>query len=401
LRRSSEKARIVTKGKKVLLGITGSIAAYKAVEIARRLTESGASVTAVMTEAAARFITPVTFEAVTGNKAYSDLFSEPLSHISLPEESDLFIIAPATANIIGKYASGIADDLLSSIVLAYEGPLLVAPAMNSKMYNNPIVQRNIKTLSKIGVGFIGPCTGGLACGEEGVGRMSDPAEIVEAAISALSEKDLAGQRIIVTAGPTVEPIDPVRFLSNRSSGRMGYEIARAASRRGADVTLISGPSALEPPAGVSFTKVDTAARMKDEVMKKYRRCDAVIMAAAVSDFAPSSTGRKKIRKGDLTSLKLRRSPDILEELGKKKGRRILVGFAAESGRDIKSATAKIKAKNLDLIVLNDITEEGAGFDVDTNIVTIIDQKGNAVDHPKMKKIEIADIILDRIKELGR
>jgi phosphopantothenoylcysteine decarboxylase/phosphopantothenate--cysteine ligase len=358
-------------------------------------------VTVVMTESATRFITPVTFEAVTGNRVYSNLFSEPLSHISLPEEADLFLIAPATANMIGKYASGIADDLLSSIVLAYDGPLLVAPAMNSKMYNNPIVQKNIKALSNIGVDFIGPCSGGLACGDEGVGRMSAPAGIVEAAISALTDKDLAGRRIVVTAGPTVEPIDPVRFLSNRSSGRMGYEIARAAVRRGADVTLVSGPSALEPPAGVSLLKVKTAIDMRDAVMKKSLRCDAVIMAAAVSDFTPSSIAVTKVRKGELPSLKLKRSPDIIQELGKKKGKRILVGFAAETSRDIKSASGKIKSKNLDLIVLNNITEEGAGFDVDTNIVTIIDKKGVVVDYPKMKKIEIADIILNSIKKLSK
>lgn len=388
-------------GKNILLCVTGSIAAYKSVEIARRLTGSGNSVSVVMSGAATHFISPLTFETVTGNKVYSDLFDEPLSHIILPENADLLLIAPATANIIGKFASGIADDLLSTILLAYEGPVIIAPAMNSKMFSNPIVKKNIKTLSKLGISFIGPGSGSLACRDEGVGRMSDPEEITEAVISELAVKDLKGCRVLVTAGPTIEPVDPVRFLSNRSSGRMGYEIARAALRRGADVTLISGPSSLKPPFGVSLFKVESTEEMRKIVLKKYRSCDSVIMAAAVSDFSPSATGRKKIKKSELSALKLKRTPDILKELGTKKGKRMLVGFAAESSRDIKSATAKIKAKNLDMIVLNDITKKGAGFDVDTNIVTIINRKGEAVDYPKMKKIEIADIILDRIKELSK
>ncbi|MBI4825874.1 MAG: bifunctional phosphopantothenoylcysteine decarboxylase/phosphopantothenate--cysteine ligase CoaBC [Nitrospirae bacterium] len=386
-------------GKNILLCVTGSIAAYKSVGIARRLTESGASVSVVMTGASERFITPLTFEAVTGNKVFSGLFAEPLSHISLPENTDLILIAPATANIIGKYAAGIADDMLTTILLAYDGPLLIAPAMNSKMYNNPIVKKNIKYLSGLGVKFIGPESGSLACGDTGVGRMSDPEDIVEAALNELSPKDLKGRKIVVTAGPTIESIDPVRFISNRSSGKMGYEIARAAARRGADVALVSGPSALKPPAGVSFYKVESASDMKDAVDKKFRSCNALIMTAAVSDFTPYAASGSKIKKGGLASLKLKQSPDILKELGKKKGGRMLVGFAAESSKDIASAKKKLKEKNLDMIVLNDITKKDAGFNVDTNIVTIIDRNGNAADYPKMMKSGIADIILNRMMEL--
>lgn len=386
-------------GMNILLCVTGSIAAYKSVGIARRLTDSGASVRVVMTRASARFITPLTFEAVTGNKVSADLFDEPLGHISLPEDADLILIAPATANIIGKYAAGIADDLLTSILLAYDGPVLVAPAMNSKMYSNPIVQKNIKYLSSLGVKFIGPASGHLACGDKGIGRMSDPDDIVEAALSELSPKDLKGRNIIVTAGTTIEPIDPVRFISNRSSGKMGYEMARAASRRGADVTLISGSSSIKPPAGVSFIKVESASDMKDAVNKKFSSCDTVIMTAAVSDFTPSAVSAGKIKKGDIQSLKLKPSSDILKELGKKKGGRFLVGFAAESSKDMSSAKKKLKEKNLDMIVLNDITKKDAGFNVDTNIVTIIDRNGSSADYPKMLKSDLAHIIINRMLEL--
>ncbi len=389
----------MTKGKSVLLCVTGSIAAYKSVEIARRLTESGAAVRVVMTRSAAQFVSPLTFEALTGNKVNSELFSDPLSHISLPDEADLLLIAPATANILGKFASGIADDLLSSLLLAYEGPLLIAPAMNSKMFKHPMVKKNIKRLSKIGVGFIGPCTGSLACGDEGVGRMSDLADIVEASMSALTVKDLSGRKILVTAGPTVEPVDSVRFISNRSSGKMGYAVALAASRRGAEVTLVSGPSGQKVPYGVKAHNVQTAEEMQKAAIKHFAKCDTLVMAAAVADFTPASIRDDKIRKGDISSIKLKKTPDILKELGLKKGSKFLIGFAAESSKDIESAKKKLKSKNLDLIILNDISAKGAGFDVDTNIVTVIDKGGDTIDYPMMKKIEIADIILDRMLAL--
>ncbi len=383
----------------ILLGVTGSIAAYKSVDIARRLIENGAHVQVVMTEAACRFITSYTFEAITGKPVYSNLFEDPFSHINLSKEAHLFIIAPATANTINKFSCGIADNLLSNLWLTYEGPVLIAPAMNSRMYRNPIVKKHIKELKKSGVQFIGPVSGSLACGEEGEGRMVEVAEIIEAAEAALANKDMTGQNILVTAGPTVEPIDPVRFISNRSSGKMGYAIAKAALRRGADVTLISGPSSLNPPAGVSFISVERTSEMEAEVFKHLKKVTAVIMAAAVSDYSPSETAKVKLRKNDEMFLKLKKNADILRELGKKKGNRVLVGFAAESGKDINSASTKLKEKNLDLIVLNDISCEGAGFDVDTNIVTIIDRKGNVTDYPLMKKIEVADVILDTMLQV--
>ncbi|HBH61874.1 MAG TPA: bifunctional phosphopantothenoylcysteine decarboxylase/phosphopantothenate--cysteine ligase CoaBC [Nitrospiraceae bacterium] len=388
------------RDRNILLGVTGSIAAYKSVDIARRLIENGAYVKVVMTEASSRFITPYVFEAVTGNQVCTDLFKEPFNHIHLSKEAHLFIIAPATANTINKLSCGIADNLLSNLWLTYEGPALIAPAMNYRMYRSPIVKKHIRDLKQSGVQFVGPVSGSLACGEEGEGRMVEVPQIVEAAAKALSKKDLTGQHILITAGPTVEPIDPVRYMSNRSSGKMGYAIARAALRRGADVTLISGPSSQEPPEGVSFISVERASEMEAAVFKQFKKATSVIMAAAVSDYSPSDPARVKLRKKDVMSLKLKKNTDILRELGKKKGRRVLVGFAAESGKDIKSAITKLKEKNLDLIVLNDISRKDAGFDVDTNVVTIINRKDRINEYPLMKKIEIADIILDRMREIG-
>ena len=388
------------RNKNILLGVTGSIAAYKSVDMARRLIGEGADVRVVMTSAACRFITPYTFEILTGNPIHIDLFGEPFSHINLSKEADLFIIAPVTANTINKLSCGIADNLLSNLWLTYEGPALMAPAMNSRMYRNPIVKKHITELRKSGVKFVGPVSGSLACGEEGEGRMVDVQDIVEAAISALTSPDLVGWNILVTAGPTLEPVDPVRFISNRSSGKMGYAIARAALRRGADVTLISGPSCLKPPAGALFVPVEKTSEMETAVFKYLSKSTAVIMAAAVSDFAPSKAAKVKLKKSDVMTLNLKKNTDILLKLGKEKGKRVLIGFAAESGKDIKSAKAKLKGKNLDLIVLNDILQEGAGFDVETNVVTLIERKGHVEEYPIMKKIEVADIILNRLPALN-
>lgn len=389
------------RDRNVLLGVTGSIAAYKSVDIVRRLVESGAHVKVVMTEASCRFITPYIFEAVTGNHVFTDLFSDPFSHINLSKEADLFIIAPATANTISKISCGIADNLLTNLWLTYEGPVLIAPAMNSRMYRSPILKKHIRDLKQSGVQFVGPVSGSLACGEEGEGRMVEAAVIVEAAAAALSKKDLTGQNILITAGPTVEPIDPVRYISNRSSGKMGYALAKAALRRGADVTLISGPSSQEPPAGVSFIPVERASEMLNEVFNQFQKATSVIMTAAVSDYTPSDISEVKLRKKDEMSLKLKKNTDILRELGKKKGGRVLVGFAAESGKDMKSAVAKLKEKNLDLIVLNDISRKDAGFNVDTNAVTLINRNGRITEYPVMKKIEVADIILDNMLEVSK
>lgn len=387
------------KDRNILLGVTGSIAAYKAVDIARRLKDEGANVKVVMTDAACRFITPYTFEAVTGNPVHVDLFKDTFSHINLTRESDLFIIAPATANTINKLSCGIADNLLSNLWLTCEGPALIAPAMNYRMYRNPTVTKHIKDLKKLGVQFIGPESGSLACGEEGKGRMVDIPVIVEAAISALVKKDLSGRNILVTAGPTIEPLDPVRFISNRSSGKMGYALARAALRRGAKVTLISGPSHLPCPEAANLITVKRASEMETAVFKHLPKAQYVIMAAAVSDFTPLKSLKVKVKKSDITTLDLKKNIDILKKAGKKKGGRILIGFAAETGNGLDSATSKLREKNLDLIVLNDVSKKGAGFDVDTNIVTIIDKKGKIVEYPLMKKIDVANIILDKIIEL--
>ena len=383
-------------GSNILLGITGSIAAYKAADLARRLMDAGAKVRVVMTEAACRFIPPYTLEAITGNDVHVDLFKDPYSHISLAAESDLFIIAPATANTINKLACGLADNLLSNLWLTYDGPSVIAPAMNTRMYNNRIVRSNIKDFKKTGVEIVGPAKGSLACGEEGEGRMSEVSEIVEAAMSVMTPHDLKGQNIMITAGPTQEPVDPVRYISNRSSGKMGYALATAAKRRGAEVTLISGPCSLHPPHGVSVVHTKTAEEMEKAVFRHLDKATTVIMSAAVSDFRVDSTAQNKLDKSDINSLKLKKTTDILKKLGTKKGKRFLIGFAAESGKNIKRATAKLKEKKLDLMVLNDISQEGAGFDGDTNIVTLIHKTGDTKDYPMMDKIEAAHIILDSI-----
>ncbi|MBI5097687.1 MAG: bifunctional phosphopantothenoylcysteine decarboxylase/phosphopantothenate--cysteine ligase CoaBC [Nitrospirae bacterium] len=380
----------------ILLGVTGSISAYKAVDIARRLIDEGFSVQAVMTKAACNFITPLTFESLTGKSVLAGLFSNPYSHINLSKESRLLLIAPATANTINKLSCGIADDLLSNLWLTYVGPTLIAPAMNHRMYRHPSVQKSIKELQKSGVKFIGPVSGSLACGEEGEGRMADVATIVEAAISALTQKDLKGQNILVTAGPTIESIDPVRFISNRSSGKMGYAIAKAALRRGAKVTLISGPTSQMPPENVSFVSVEKASEMETAVLRHLPKATAVIMAAAVADFTPAIIDKLKLRKKDISAINLKKTSDILKKVGAKKGKRVVIGFAAETGKNIENAKKKLKEKNLDLIVLNDVTQKGAGFGIDTNIVTIIDRKGKITDYPLMKKIEVANVILDRM-----
>jgi phosphopantothenoylcysteine decarboxylase/phosphopantothenate--cysteine ligase len=390
----------VLEEKNILLGVTGSIAAYKSVDLARRLMEEGANVNVVMTEAASRFITPYTLEAVTRKPVHIDLFENPFDHLDLPNNTDLFIIAPATANTINKLSCGIADDLISNIWLAYGGKALIAPAMNARMYRNRLVQNNIMELNKHGVDFVGPVSGSLACGEEDIGRMSEVPEIVEAAITALAPKDLAGQKIVVTAGPTIEPIDPVRYISNRSSGKMGYAVAKAALRRGATVTLISGPSGLKPVAGAAMINVETASQMEAALTKNLTKADAVIMAAAVADFSPHPKAKVKLEKSVINSLTLKRNTEIIQKLGKKKGKFKLIGFAAETGNNIDNAVKKLRKKNLDLIVLNDVTQKGAGFDVDTNIITIINKKGDAVEYPLMKKIQAADVILDQIASIS-
>jgi phosphopantothenoylcysteine decarboxylase/phosphopantothenate--cysteine ligase len=390
--------RKVLRNKSILLGVTGGVAAYKAVDLIRRLREEGSSVTVIMTEAAKNFITPLSLEVASQDRVYSDLFSNPMAHITLPFNADVMVIAPATANIIGKFARGIADDLLSTSLLSFRGKVIIAPSMNWRMYENPVFQENLRYLLSRGVIQVGPEKGGLACGEEGLGRMSDVSEIVESIKSSLTKKDLLKEKVIVTAGPTREYLDPVRFISNRSSGRMGYAIAGAALRRGAEVTLISGHSSLSPPKGVNFIPVETAADMFEAVNKELNLSTVLIMSAAVSDFMPSKKFKNKIEKSGELLLKLNKTPDILSEVGKKKNRPFIIGFAAEAGRGVERAEKKLKEKNMDMIIFNDVTEVGSGFDVDTNKVVIID-KEKKIKLPLMSKNSVADAILDRLVEI--
>lgn len=390
--------RKVLKNKSILIGVTGGIAAYKAIDLIRRLREEGSSVTVIMTEAAKNFVTPLSLEVASQNKVYSDLFTNPMSHIMLPAHADVMVIAPATANIIGKFAKGIADDLLSTCLLSFRGKIVIAPSMNWRMYENPAFQHNLKTLLFRGFIQVGPEKGTLACGEEGMGRMADTVDIIEAIESSLTKKDLSHERILVTAGPTREYLDPIRFLSNRSSGKMGYAIARAALRRGAEVTLISGHSSLDQPKGVKFISVETAEDMLHAVTKELHLSTVLVMSAAVSDFMPSEKAKEKIEKPDELLLRLSRTPDIISEVSKKKNKPFVIGFAAETEGKINNARRKLKEKNMDMIIFNDVTEAGSGFDVDTNRVVIIDREKES-DLPLLSKDSVADAILDRMVEI--
>ena len=392
------------KGKKIVLGVTGGIAAYKAAELVRELVRSGAEVFVVMTRSAQEFITPLTLQTLSGNKVATDLFSlleeSEIGHISLADRADILVIAPATANIIGKIAGGIADDMLSTVVMATQAPVLLAPAMNVHMWENSVTQENIQKLRARGYHFIDPEAGELACGYEGKGRLAEIPAIVEEVQTLLSPKDYSGETLLVTAGPTEEPIDPVRFLSNRSSGKMGFAVSRAARRRGAQVTLVSGPTALTPPPHLRFIPVRTAAQMREAVLENLQAASIVVMAAAVSDFRPQGTREEKIKKSKANlNLPLELNPDILYEAGQKKGTRLLIGFAAETHDLLQNAQQKLAEKNLDLIVANDVSLPGAGFAVDTNIVKLIDRRGNIEELPLMGKEEVADLVLDRVVKL--
>lgn len=392
------KEKRVLRNKSILHGVTGGVAAYKAVDLIRRLREEGTSVTVIMTEAAKKFVTPLSLEIASQNRVYSDLFSDPVIHITLPAHADIMIIAPATANTIAKFARGIADNLLSTCLLSFTGKIVIAPSMNWRMYENPIFQENLKYLLSRGIIQVGPEKGSLACGEEGMGRMSETAEIIETIKSAISPKDLTREKVIVTAGPTREYLDPIRFVSNRSSGKMGYAIARAAVRRGAEVTLISGPSALSQPRGVKFVSVETAVEMFDAVNQELSSSTVLVMSAAVSDFMPAEKAEEKIEKSEELLLRLSQTPDILSEIGKRENRPFIIGFAAETGRKIERARSKLKEKNMDMIVLNDVTKAGSGFDVDTNSVVILDRE-KEISLPLLSKDSVAEAILDRLVQL--
>jgi phosphopantothenoylcysteine decarboxylase/phosphopantothenate--cysteine ligase len=394
------------KDKTVVIGVSGGIAVYKTLDVISRLKKLGVNVNVIMTKSATEFVTPLSFQSLSQNYVVCDMFEDPktwdVEHISLAKRADVFLMAPATANVIGKMANGIADDMLTTTVMATKAKVLIAPAMNTNMYENPIVQRNINTLKELGYNFVEPESGRLACGDIGKGKLATPETIVDEVVKLLSTKqDLKGKSIIITAGPTMESIDPVRFISNRSSGKMGYAIASQAINRGADVTLISGPTNLTPPQNLKkLIRIESAKDMYDAVIENFDENEVIIKSAAVADYKPKDYSDKKIKKSnDDLSIELDRNKDIAYEIGKIKKDKILVGFAAETNDLIENAKGKVQKKNLDFIVANDLTKEGAGFGVDTNIVKIIDKQGNVTEYPKMKKEEVANVILDKITML--
>ena len=388
----------------VVLGVTGCIGAYKACEVLRELQRREADVRVVMTAAATRFVAPMTFEALSRHPVFHDQWAPgengDIRHISLADEADLLLVAPATANILGKFARGIADDPLSTLYLATRASVLVAPAMNVNMFEHPAVQENIATLRARGVGVVEPGSGYLACGWLGKGRLAEVGEIVEAALVMLARRrDLEGETVLVTAGPTVEDIDPVRFVSNRSSGRMGYRLAEAARDRGAKVILVSGPTSLEAPHGVEVLAVRSAEEMQQAVTERVGPATIVIAAAAVSDYRPAAASPSKIKKTDRSvKLELVRTPDILQGLGEAKGGRVLVGFAAETEDLVANAGKKLEAKNLDLVVANDVTA-GKAFGADANAVVLLRRDGARADVPLASKREVAERILDEVRAL--
>ncbi len=390
-------------GKNVVIGVSGGIAAYKACELVRLFKKANASVRVVMTKNAAEFVQPLTFETLSGNQVYTDQFHKAweIGHISLQNFADLTVIAPATANVIGKMASGIADDLLTTSVMAMTTPVLVAPAMNSGMWRNPATQKNMETLIFRGIHVVGPGSGELACGINDVGRMSEPNEIFEKAKEILlAKRDFEGKTVLVTAGPTREKLDPVRFLSNRSTGKMGYAIAEAARDRGACVELVTGPVSIPAPSGVSVTRIESTNDMFSAVTEIARRADVVIQAAAPADFTPETVKDQKIKKtGDSMTLTLVSTPDIAKYLGSvKREGQVLVAFAAETENVTENAQGKRIRKNADLIVANDVTRPGAGFGTDTNVVTVLSDEG-MTEYPQMSKKDVADKILDHVERI--
>lgn len=399
--------------KTIVVGVTGGIAAYKACDVVSRLKKLGANVHVIMTRSATEFVAPMTFQTLSANFVIKDMFDEPktweVEHIELAKAADMFLIVPATANIIGKIANGIADDMLSTTVMATRANVVIAPAMNTNMYTNQIVQENMDKLKRLGYKFISPDSGLLACGDIGEGKLASVDRIVEFVENEFEvmdsevsvEKDLEGKRILISAGPTIERLDPVRYLTNRSTGKMGYSIASAAIKRGAEVVLVSGKTNINPPEGLyKFVSVESADDLYENMVANFDEADIVIQSAAVADYRPKQYSDKKIKKkdGDLV-IELARNKDIALELGKIKGDKVLIGFAAETNDLLENAKKKIEKKNLDFIVANDITMKGAGFGSDTNIVKIIDRDGNIEVHPIMSKEEVGGLILDRAKGL--
>jgi phosphopantothenoylcysteine decarboxylase/phosphopantothenate--cysteine ligase len=390
------------KGKEIVLGVTGGIAAYKAAEFVRLLVKEEAHVHVVMTKNGQEFITPLTFQTLSGNPVVTDLFTliedERIGHIALADLASLIVILPATANIIGKVANGIADDFLSTMVLATKAPVLFVPSMNVNMWESKILQNNIQRLLEAGYSFMEPGEGELACHWYGKGRLAELSEVMEKIEDLLSPKDLKGEKILITGGPTQEAIDPVRFITNHSSGKMGYALAKVARRRGAEVILVTGPTSLPMPRrDIKVFSIRTAEEMREAVLSHVDGCSVVIKAAAVSDYRPKEVSQKKLKKADsLTSLELEKTKDILKEIGEKKGDRILVGFAAETDDLVVNARKKMIEKKLDFIVVNDVTKPGAGFGLDTNQVKILYPSGEVKDLPLMSKEEVSQIILDDV-----
>ncbi|WP_207732155.1 bifunctional phosphopantothenoylcysteine decarboxylase/phosphopantothenate--cysteine ligase CoaBC [Heliobacterium chlorum] len=393
------------RDKLIVVGVSGGIAAYKACELVSRLVKAGSRVQVILTESATKFVGPLTFQTLSQQPVIFDMFEEPkqwnVAHVSVAEAADLFVLAPATANIIGKLRSGIADDFLSTTLLATKAPLVIAPAMNVNMYSHPAVEENIAVLCQRGAIIVEPEVGRLACGTSGKGRLAEVERILAAIEEALSpSKDMAGQRVLITAGGTREAIDPVRYITNRSSGKMGYALAQEALRRGAQVTLVTAPTGLEIPAGVEAVMVESAEEMRRAVLERFERVDVVVKAAAVADYRPLIQQDQKLKKKtDRLLLEMVKNPDILAELGQKKDRQVLVGFAAETNDVETYALDKLGRKNLDLMVANDVTQPGAGFGTDTNIVTIFNRQGDKEKLNLMSKTEVARRIFDKVIEI--
>lgn len=395
--------------KTIIVGVTGGIAAYKACDVVSKLKKLNANIHVIMTESACEFVQPMTFQTLSNNFVINDMFKEPktweVEHIELAKKADAFLIVPATANFIGKLAAGIADDMLTTTVMATRAPVIIAPAMNTNMYTNRIVQANMDKLGDLGYRFIDPASGRLACGDIGAGKLADVDDILAFIVDFFEKeseaKDLAGRRIMISAGPTIEAIDPVRYITNRSSGKMGYAIAKRAVARGAQVTLVSGKTDLEVPEGLAkFISIESADDLYENLVGEFDSNDVVIQSAAVADYKPKSYSDKKIKKKDSDlRIDLCRNKDIAQELGKIKGNKVLVGFAAETNDVLKNAAKKIKKKNLDFIVANDLTMQGAGFSTETNIVKIIEADGRIKEYPKLLKSEVGDIILDKVRDI--
>lgn len=391
----------VLANKRVLLCVGGGIAAYKACDVVRRLREVGAEVQVAMTPAACRFITPLTLQALSGRVVATDLLSASedatIGHIALGESADAVLVAPATADLIARMAAGVADDMVTAALLVTRAPVVVAPAMNSHMLAHPAVQANLETLRSFGYRIVNPDVAVLACGQEGPGRLPDPPVLLDELAAALTTQDLAGRRVLVSAGPTREGLDPVRFVSNRSSGRMGFALASSARRRGAQVTVVAGPTSIAAPLGCETIRVETAEEMSKALRDRVTSSDVLLMVAAVADYRPAAVAKQKIKKGEQRiELALERTEDILSGLAQVRGQRVVVGFAAETRDVVAHAESKLLRKGLDLVVANDVTEPGAGFDVETNRAVLIDRTGAKSESGLVTKDELAEIILDRV-----